>query len=776
MPTARSTTPAVPNQRLRRLSGGAALILAMILLGAVAGFAQNRIVEVAQSYDDTAATLAQVKGEIGQLVVFEREAQAGETISDLQIGEVIGNTHRLLVKAGSGRISAGLKADVDELDSLAVTYTGRLSQMVNLARADVGTEQLNSYYQTMVDPIGDTFVDALDDAMADAIDGSRQGRQFGEVSGWAMVTFSVLGACGLLLWGRRAAAKLEHAKTAQSADARLRAIVEYADELVIVGTTEGGLVYQSPSVERILGVDATELLGSQLFDKIHPDDLEELRSELRRVRHQPGLHARFDARVAHPSGGYRHLQIDVTNLSHDPAIGGIVMNARDLSDRVSLQADLAYQARHDPLTGLANRSWFRVELASALERANASDTVSVVLIDLDGFKEVNDRMGHQAGDEVLIAAAARLATLTRGRDSVARLGGDEFALFIVGDPPAAVAQRIVEMLAIPVQTVGGEARVSASVGVATASGTAGIESLLAGADMAMYDAKERGKNRYSCFSEDMAAAAQARQTLRDDLDTALAEGQFRLVYQPKMRLEDGSVEGFEALVRWAHPTRGVVAPMEFIPFAESTGQIVALGHWVLAEALDQLRRWQVEGHDGGRAEQLSMAINVSIRQLAEPSIVDDVAAELARTGVDPATVTLEITETMLIADQNVVADALGRLKALGVRIAVDDYGAGHASINYLRRFPIDILKIDRSFVAALDTDPIEARAYLRSITDLASALSLDLIAEGIEHAEQLDCLRRMGCHLGQGYHLARPLDVQAAEGFLADHAATTIAD
>ncbi len=401
-----------------------------------------------------------------------------------------------------------------------------------------------------------------------------------------------------------------------------------------------------------------------------------------------------------------------------------------------------------------------------LARRSEGEEVSIVYVDLDGFKEINDSLGHSAGDHVLITVADRLATLTRHRDQVARLGGDEFALVLVGDDPGPLAERLLHTIGRSIELPTGTIQVGGSVGVAFAEPGTSVEELLRNADVAMYDAKARGRNRTSVFQPEMHQALIERLEMRIALDEAIAGEQFRLVYQPCFALADNELQGFEALIRWERADGTIVAPDQFIPLAERTGQIVEIGRWVLHEALTQLACWQRE-HD---CDALTMSVNVSARQLAEADFVDIVAAAVRDCGVAAPNVTLELTETTLVDDIELAGIRLAELHRLGVRLAVDDYGAGNASLGYLRVFPIDILKIDRSFVWALDTRPHEAAAYLRSITDLAKALAIDTVAEGIEHSEQLERVQALGCSIGQGFHLARPMAPSAAGELIGERA------
>jgi diguanylate cyclase (GGDEF)-like protein len=446
-----------------------------------------------------------------------------------------------------------------------------------------------------------------------------------------------------------------------------------------------------------------------------------------------------------------------TNLLDEPAVSGVVVNYRDITARKALEEQLRHQAFHDALTALPNRALFADRLAHALARSRRSPRrLAVLFVDLDDFKTVNDSLGHGEGDRLLVAVAERLQAALRPGDTIARMGGDEFAVLVEEQEDAAAAvevgQRLLEALRAPFASDGKELFVHASVGVAiSASPDATAEELLRDADLAMYMAKGRGKNRLELFEPAMHSAALARLALKGDLERALERNEFVVLYQPVVRLGSGELAGVEALVRWQHPRRGSVSPLEFIPLAEETGLIVPLGRWILEEACRQARSWETA--DGAS---LTLSVNVSGRQVQEAGFVAEVAAVLEATGFPAERLTLEFTESVLMADATRTSASMTELKALGVRLAIDDFGTGYSSLSYLRRFPIDVLKIDASFVAALTAGPDQG-ALVRSILALGATLRLQTVAEGIEDASQLAELRSLGAELGQGFYFARPV-------------------
>jgi diguanylate cyclase (GGDEF)-like protein/PAS domain S-box-containing protein len=545
---------------------------------------------------------------------------------------------------------------------------------------------------------------------------------------------------------------------------RFRSLVQNSHDIISIVDAEGRYTYISPSVQRILGFDPREWIGRPNHESVHPDDLPTLRALFTQMRLQPSLNVRTQARVIHADGSWRWMEIAYSNLLRDPSVRGFISNARDISDTRSYQDQLAYQASHDELTGLANRSLFaaRTELAVT---TSPPGTVAVALVDLDDFKTVNDRLGHSVGDALLVAVAGRLRACMRPDDTVARLGGDEFAILLTDlrtGESGAVAERIIATLAEPLSAAGHDLLIQASIGVADSDIGTDADDLLRRADIAMYAAKESGKSQYTRYDADLDARAVEHAQLAAELSQALDRGELHLLYQPVVHLPSGHLAGVEALVRWEHPRDGLVPPARFIPVAERTGLIVPIGAWVLRTACSQAAEWLHRHGDGALGK---ISVNVSARQLLEPTLPQTVARVLAETGLPAERLTVEITETAVFGGGRAV-EAVAAIRALGVNIALDDFGTGHSSLGLLRTCPVDVLKVDKSFVDGV-SGTVEQEAIVTSIIEIAQALGLRAIAEGVETGEQADRLHALGYRLAQGFTFSRPVPAANIEQIFA---------
>ena len=646
-------------------------------------------------------------------------------------------------------------------------YLGAYDELIRRL-ADGDLEAAEEVDEERVDPAFEELEEAAAAAGVARTSAAGASRVAVAVAG-ALVPLCALGVLAVVRRESRRWAAGELARAERASARRFEAMVRGASDLVVVTGADGVVGYASPAAARVLGVDAAELLGGCVEERVHDADRAAVRDGLREVvSASAGAEATLEYRALHADGSWRVLEARLHDALGDPAVAGVVWNVRDVTDRRALEGQLAHQAFHDVLTGLANRALLTDRMDQALARNDRRGApVAAVVVDLDGFKDVNDSLGHAAGDDVIAAAAARLRAAVRPGDTVARLGGDEFALLLEepSGPAAAleVARRAVRSLAEAVCVAGRELHLTASAGVAVSTGTPGAdraEALVRDADVAMYEAKKRGKNQAVVFEESMRRLVQDRLDLAVDVRAAAARGQIRVLYQPLVDLATGAVAGFEALARWHHPTRGVVPPATFIPLAEDTGTIGDIGRHVLRTACAQAAAWTAAG-DADRPVEIS--VNLSGRQLADEAIVDDVRAALADGGLAPGRLVLEITESAVLEDLTAATRTLRDLRALGVRIAMDDFGTGYSSLSYLRRLPIDILKIDKSF---LDDRAGRGPELFAGVAALGATLGLLTVAEGVEGLEQLDQVRTAGCDYGQGYHFARPLTPDDAGALL----------
>jgi diguanylate cyclase (GGDEF)-like protein/PAS domain S-box-containing protein len=567
----------------------------------------------------------------------------------------------------------------------------------------------------------------------------------------------------------------------RTSEARFGSLVQHASDLITVLDAEGRIVYQSPSVERVLGWSPRALVGERFARLLTPIAQRRLAQLLARAgAGEPGPGAAtqvLECALRHRDGGVRHFEILHTDLLHDELVRGIVLNGRDVSERRAVEEQLAHQAFHDPVCDLANRALFADRVRHALARAaRDGERVAVAFLDLDDFKTINDSLGHAAGDEVLRGVAERLRGCLRASDTAARFGGDEFAVLLeglegAGDAVEAV-ERVLGALAEPLRVEAKELVVRTSVGLALAEGEEGADELLRNADVAMYIAKREGGGGLRLFEPAMHAGALERLQLRADLQQAMATHQLELHYQPIVSLAEGEVRGLEALLRWRHPERGLLPPDVFVPLAEEMGLIVPIGRWVLEEGCRRARALQDVLPPS--EPPLYLSVNLSVKQLLRSDIVADVARALDGSGLDPACLTLEITETAMMTDSDAAVRRLHELKALGVRLAMDDFGTGYSSLSYLSRFPVDVLKMDRSFLRA--DAGADAGNLASAVVALGATLALEVVAEGIEDPAQWERMRDLGCDLGQGFYFARPMDPLQVEAFLADAAAGVTVD
>ena len=583
----------------------------------------------------------------------------------------------------------------------------------------------------------------------------------GGLGGQATLMIGVVFALTLLLMFRQAVVL----RMAEEHYASL--VANSSDVLMIIGT-DGVVRFASPAATRTLGLKPEEITGKSLAELWGSEDSERLRSFLdETARTTSGVVGPVELRMKHAG---RVIEGVGSNLRDDPAVRGLALNFRDISERKVLEEKLRQLAFHDPLTLLANRNLFRDRVQHALSRAQRGECrAAVMFLDVDNFKNINDSLGHDAGDRLLQAVAQRIVKTSRSSDTVARLGGDEFGVLLESVGTAAevhrVADALIESLGTPFSLDGREVRVTASVGLAYSGNDTTAKALLSNADLAMYHAKAAGKNRHVTFQPQMQTLLHERLRLEADIGRALAKEEFFIEYQPIVDLGTRVLLGVEALVRWRHPEVGVLMPASFIHVLEECGQIAALGRWVLKQACHDVCAWR---HSIAGPSGLRLAVNISARHLQHGELVQDVLQALESSGFESGNLVIELTESTMMYNTEVNLERFHRLKALGVKVAIDDFGTGYSSLSYLHRFPIDILKIDRSFVNGL-TSSGDGPDLARAVITLGETLGLDTVAEGIELEPQVAALLALGCVAGQGFLFApaRSLEQLSQSPFVA---------
>ena len=686
-------------------------------------------------------------------------------------------------------VARDLQRSIERLEELDVnaqvlarmrTYLGQLLRAGTSAlRAGIEGETEKAYAIQRADiaPTLDRIIDLTrrqaraQDRLADESSAVSRTLFLGSIAGGLLLL-------GLLAWrfehlARRTKVAIATRRVERQSEERLRALAEHATDVVIVLDEDLRITWQAASMERVFARTPESLAHQPLRDALHPRDRDSAERRLRALLGRPtGTTATLNVSWRDGEGNFRPVEIVAANRASDEIVGGLLLSMRDVTERHALEAELRHQAYHDALTGLPNRTLFEQHLAGELrEAAETGERLAIIFLDLDDFKTVNDSLGHHSGDELLRVVASRIRQQISEDDVIARLGGDEFAVLLHehdedARAPQIIADRILRSVSRPMTIGERELRVSGSAGIAISEAdrfTLANE-MLRNADVAMYASKNGGKNRVAVFTEDMHADAMRRLELTADLRCALEEGSLLLEYQPIVDIADDRVVGAEALARWPHPVYGRIPPPEFIELAEESGLILPLGDWVLDTACAQMKQWMDEGRANPGQH---VSVNVSALQMADPGMHDMVRDTLTRTGLDPRQLQLEITESVLVERPEAMSEELAALIALGVRVAIDDFGTGHSVLAYLRQLPVDVLKVDKAFIDAIDLDDGQAQ-LAQGIINLAHALDITVVAEGIETRGQAVVLRSMGPVLGQGYLYSRPASVDLAGTLLRD--------
>ncbi len=579
-------------------------------------------------------------------------------------------------------------------------------------------------------------------------------------------TLGGMGAFVLIFVIRMAGATSEQKEQAESSlrtsEERFRSLVQNSSDTTLLLGPGGVILYASPATRSLLGSEPDELIGLKASDLVHPDDRARVEPELSALLAAQADIEPLQFRIQHREGSWRHAEAVVTDMRDRSSVGGYVINVRDITERKEAEEMLAHQALHDPLTGLPNRLLLVDRLRNAIARGQRHDGPPpvVMFLDLDRFKLVNDSLGHGAGDELLMCVADRLRAVVRATDTLSRFGGDEFVILCEGmasqDAVMALAERAMTAIDAPFVINGEQFHIGVSIGVAFVDDDGpSPEELLGDADYAMYLAKARsGQGRVQLFDQATRAVARQRVHTETALARALERDELVVFYQPIVETASRRWVGVEALLRWQHPTRGLLAPAEFLDVAEQTGLIVPIGAWVLSEACQQVQRWN---HGLPDDEHLAVSVNLSGRQLTEPDLADTIGASLRAASIDPHALrlVLEVTETLLPADEDEARRRLVELHELGIQLAIDDFGTGYSSLRYVRDLPISTIKIDRSFVSGLGQSDHD-EAIVDAVTQLARTLGLRVVAEGVETETQFAFLSRVGCDYSQGYLFGRP--------------------
>jgi diguanylate cyclase (GGDEF)-like protein/PAS domain S-box-containing protein len=707
---------------------------------------------------------------VSDAMIEERDIAVAEMAKTLGELEEL-DQHSLLLGSSMGLRSTYL-ADIGETYKM---YQDAVNQEFEFLAAKE-FEEAEEVDETLVDPAFETLSETLAAASQSYTALAERASGLAESAQVASLVIVVMMAAWLfrrLEQGRKTAA-VSAVERRSLRDINM--LVLHTSDMITRLDEDCTVRYISPAVTSLLGYQPEDVVGAafpKLLTLSEQQKFELFGKNLLRSEMLGSEAPSRELTFQHKDGSERSLELTWSNRLRDPEVKAIIVNARDVSERKRFQAQLEHQALHDALTGLPNRTLFINRLEHALARTVRSQKrFAVLFVDLDRFKLVNDSLGHESGDTLLKEVADRLKNTLRLEDTVARLGGDEFTILLEDifheDEIVRLAERIIQLLEKPFTVSGQDVYISASIGICFGGPGQGTPlELLRDADTAMYKAKKQGKARVEIFDAEIASEAAAQLRLETDLRRALERSdteanEFRVYYQPLVDLKTSKVVRLEALVRWEHPTLGFLPPARFIPLAEDTGLILPLGRWVLKMACQQAAAWHA---DATTPTPPGIAVNLSPRQFLQPHLVEEVRTILEQTGLEPKQLELEITERIIMEHGETTTDTLAQLKALGVQLAIDDFGSGYSSLDYLKRFPVDTLKIDRAFIRDLASNEVDI-AIVGAVTTMAQALGSQVVAEGIETASQASKLRNLGCDTGQGYYFAKPMPYQEIMRFI----------
>lgn len=736
--------------RLRRFLTLTSTPVVILLAFSLSGYYVSHSLSRATEANERANTAQEVQGLLFQLASLENRAEAGETFDPVDLERVVSDLDDRVARLDpAGTDEPGSLADIAGRYRNAAEATALAYATGDVDRADELDEETEALFTELSARLDERVTEAASTAEAAEIE-ARRGLAIGGSAAVATVLLSILAETRRQ---RRGAA----AKAEQAADERFRALVDTSPDYLYVVADDRAIIYGSPTAIGG-GVHTVEHLD-ELLDALDDDDATALANAYEvGTDDEPIV-------VAWPGEESRWYEVRVVDHRANRAIGGRVITARDVTQSMLLRRRLERQATEDELTGLANRRALQLLLDEEMAPDRPA-TMALLLVDLDGFKGVNDTLGHPVGDELLRQVAVRLRHSTRRGEEVARLGGDEFAIVVSDiDPvegPAAICLRLLEAMRIPYRVEGEMLSLRASIGVALADDSSDPEGIFRQADISLYEAKSRGGNCFVVFEPAMEELLRLSTRLEREMRPALDRGEFWLVYQPVVDVETEAIVGLEALMRWESQTLGKISPQVFIPAAESSGLIVELGRWALQEACQRLAQWR---RNPAFAD-LWMSVNVSVLQLIQPDFVDDLMRAIEKAGHEPSGLQIEVTESVMAQDQQLLSAALQQIRRLGVRVALDDFGTGYASMSQLQTLPVDTLKIDRAFIDALCTGGERARDVVQALIRLGEALGLEVIAEGVERLPQLGVLRTQSCDLAQGFLFAQPMQPEQIDRLL----------